>query len=204
MRTASAVRPALLAVPVFTLLLGFAYPLAVTGLARLIFPWQATGSIVTRGGRAVGSSLLGQPFRGPGFFHGRPSATVGHPCNGANSGGSNLGPTNPRLRGVVAERLDALRRDGVSSPTVPPELVCASGSGLDPHLSPAGAACQVPRVAAARRLPEEDVRRMVEARTEGRTWGILGEARVNVLLLNMDLDRRAGPSRHGEPGRSRP
>ena len=173
---------------VTTLMLGVAYPLFVTGAAQLLFPFQANGSLVQRDGHTIGSTLIGQPFSGSGYFWPRPSA-AGRGYDGAASGGSNLGPTNPALIARVdldRARLAATNRDAA----VPIELVTASASGLDPHLSPAGAAFQVPRVARERGLDEATVRRLVEAMTEPRQFGILGEPRVNVLLLNAALDER--------------
>jgi len=179
-----------------TLLTGLVYPLAVTAVARLAFPAAAAGSLVDAAGRptppgaaARGSVLVGQPFSGDRFFWGRLSATVPTPFNAAASGGSNLGPLNPALVEAAAARLEALRRAGSLGPAVPVDLVTASGSGLDPHISPAAAEFQVPRVARARGLPEAEVRAAVRRHTSGRQFGLLGEPRVNVLLLNLDLDR---------------
>jgi K+-transporting ATPase ATPase C chain len=178
-----------LMIVVMTLVLGIAYPFAITGLAALLFPAQATGSILERDGAAVGSALLGQPFDDPKYFWGRPSATAPMPYNGAASSGSNLGPTNPALADAVKARVEKLRAaDPGRSGPVPADLVTASGSGLDPHISPAGAAYQVPRVASARGLAPDRVSALVAAHTEGRQWGFLGEPRVNVLRLNLALD----------------
>ena len=171
-------------------LMGFAYPLAVTGIARVVFPRQAGGSLVASSdGRIVGSELIGQSFASPAYFHPRPSA-AGAGYDAANSSGSNLGPTSAKLRDrVIAEvaRLSADNPDAKGA--VPADLVTTSASGLDPHISPEAALWQVPRVARARDVDEERITRIVAANTEGRTFGILGEPRVNVLLLNLALDR---------------
>ncbi len=183
-----------LRVTVVTLLLtGIAYPLAVTGLARLLFPAQASGSIVRdEAGRPVGSALLTQRFSDPAYFQPRPSA-AGNGWDPMASGGSNLGPTSARLRERAQAELGRLRAANPGAPEpVPAELVTASGSGLDPHLSPAAAAWQVPRVARARGVAEARVRALVEDATEGRDLGLLGEPRVNVLLLDLALDRQFG------------
>ena len=181
-------RPALLIFLALTLVTGLIYPLVVTGIAQLAFPRQANGSILRRDGRPVASALIGQSFTAPGYFWGRPSATS-PPDNAASSAGSNLGPTNPALLEAVRARIKALRAGdpGNTSP-IPVDLVTASASGLDPHISPAAADYQVPRVARARGLPEPTVRQLVADHTEGRTWGILGEPRVNVVQLNLSLD----------------
>lgn len=182
---------AVLVVGVLTLLTGVAYPLAVTGLAALLCPHRAAGSLVFRGGRAVGSALLGQHYSDPAYFWGRGSATQPFPCNPAFSAGSNLGPSNPALLNAVERRLQALRSADPENPSpVPVDLVTASASGLDPHIGPDAAFYQVRRVSNARGAPEEAVRALVEAHVEGRTWGILGEPRVNVLELNLALDER--------------
>jgi K+-transporting ATPase ATPase C chain len=180
-------RAALVLFASFTVLTGLVYPLVVTGLAQVFFPWQANGSQVERDGRPAGSALIGQPFSGPRYFWGRPSATGPIPYNAAASSGSNLGPTNPALLERV--RGDVERLGGNAARPVPVDLVTASGSGLDPHISPAAAFYQVERVSAARGLDPATVRRLVEARVEGRTFGVIGEPRVNVLLLNLDLER---------------
>lgn len=190
-------RPALTSFMALSLLTGLAYPLLVTGLARLLFPRQAGGSLLHDGGRVIGSEWIGQSFTSPGDFWGRPSATVDadgkpQPYNGANSGGSNLAPSNPALHQAIRERIAALRAaDPEAKGPVPVDLVTASGSGLDPHISPAAAAYQVRRVARARGLDEVEVRKLVAAHLEGPQWGVLGEPRVNVLRLNLALEARS-------------
>lgn len=183
-------RPAVMALIVFTVMTGLLYPLAVTVVARVIFPHQAGGSLIVQNGRAVGSTLIGQPFEDPKYFWGRPSATGPFPYNAAASSGSNLAPTSKALHEAVRKRIDALRaaEPGVTGP-IPVDLVTASASGLDPHISPAAADYQVPRVARARGLSEESIRRLVQRFTEGRQFRILGEPRVRVLELNLALDR---------------
>jgi len=182
-------RPACLMLLALTLITGLAYPAMVTGFAQALFPHQASGSLVTSGGKVAGAELIGQQFSGPGKFWGRPSATSPQPCNAAASGGSNLGPTNPAQLKNVSERAEALRKAHGEGP-VPQELVTASASGLDPHISPAAALYQAARVARERGLDEAAVRQLIARRTEGRQLGLLGEPRVNVLLLNGDLDGR--------------
>ena len=183
------IRPALVLLGAFTLLTGVAYPAVVTAGARALFPRQAEGSLIRDGDRIRGSALIGQPFNGSGYFWSRPSAT-GPAYNAAASSGSNLGPTNPALVQAVADRIAALRStDPSNSAPVPVDLVTASGSGLDPHITPAAAAYQVARVARARNLSEAQVQQLVASHTEGRTFGLLGEARVNVLQLNLALDQ---------------
>lgn len=193
-------RPALLLLALCSLLTGLLYPLAVTGAAQLLFPAEANGSLVRRGPDVVGSRFIGQSFDDPRYFWGRPSATAPTPYNAAASTGSNLGPSNPALAEAVAGRLATLRAAdaspaAVAARPVPIDLVTASGSGLDPHLSPAAALYQVPRVAAARGLAEERVRHLVESRIEDRLLGVFGEPTVNVLLLNLALDELAAAPR---------
>lgn len=183
------IRPALILLGAFTLLTGVAYPAVVTGAARVLFPRQASGSLIRDGEHIRGSTLIGQPFSGPGYFWGRPSAT-GPAYNAAASSGSNVGPTNPALAEAVKDRIAALpASDPSNTAPVPVDLVTSSGSGLDPHITPAAAAWQVARVARARGIPEAQVRELVAAHTEGRTFGVLGEPRVNVLTLNLALGR---------------
>ena len=182
-------KPALWMLAVLSLLTGVAYPLLVTGLAQGLFPHQANGSLIERDGRLVGSGLIGQPFSAPGYFWPRPSATGPVPYNAAASSGSNLGPTNPALAAAVRERIAALRAADPGNPArIPVDLVTASASGLDPHLSPAAAGYEIARVARARGLAPAAVQQLVAAHTEGRTFGVLGEPRVNVLQLNLALD----------------
>lgn len=182
-------RPALMLLTFFTIVTGLVYPLAVTGLAQLIFPFQANGSLIVRGDRPIGSALIGQPFADPRYFWGRPSATTPFPDNAAAASGSNLGQGNPALHQQVARRIAALRAaDPKNIQPAPVDLVTASGSGLDPHISPAAAGYQVGRVARARGMDEAKVRALVIARIEERTLGIFGEPRVNVLQLNLALD----------------
>ncbi len=185
----SIIRPALVLLFLLTVITGVIYPLAVTGIAQVVFPQQANGSLIMKDGQVVGSALIGQPFDDPKYFWGRPSATAPYAYNAAASSGSNLGPTNSALRDAVEARVQALREvDPSSTGLVPVDLVTASGSGLDPHISVAAAMYQVPRVAKARGINETQVRTLVDQFTEGRTFGILGDSRVNVLLLNLALD----------------
>jgi potassium-transporting ATPase KdpC subunit len=181
-------RPAVVSLVALTLITGFLYPLVVTGLAQMLFPQQANGSLILINGQPVGSSLIGQPFDEPKFFWGRPSATSPFPYNAAASSGSNLGPTNGALMKAVQARIDAFNAADPDNPLpLPVDLVTASGSGLDPHISPAAAEYQVRRIARVRRLDETVVRRLVAQHTEGRQFGVLGEPRVNVLALNLAL-----------------
>jgi K+-transporting ATPase ATPase C chain len=182
-------RPAIVTLALFTLITGLIYPLLVTGLAQAVFPWQANGSIIERNGQVVGSELIGQPFDAPGYFWSRLSATGPYAYNAAASSGSNLGPTNPALVDAVQARIDALHTaDPGNTQPIPVDLVTASGSGLDPHISLAAALYQSARVARARGLSEEQVRSLIDEHTKGRFFGFLGEARVNVLELNLALD----------------
>ena len=183
------IRITLMALLLFTVLTGFIYPLVVTGIAQAIFPHQANGSIIVKNGKAVGSELLGQQFDDPKYFRGRLSATTPYPYNGGSSTGSNLGPNNPDLMKAVRSRIDALRAaDPGNTAKIPVDLVTASGSGLDPHISPSAAEYQVRRVARSRGMDEAKVKGLVAVYTEGRQLGILGEPRVNVLRLNLALD----------------
>lgn len=186
---AASLRSALTLFVLLSALTGLVYPLVVTGFAELLFPARAAGSILMRDGRAVGSALIGQSFTDPGHFWGRPSATTPQPYNGTASAGSNLGPLNPALVDAVKERIAALRAaDPGNDAPVPVDLVTASGSGLDPEISVAAANFQAARVARARSIPEARVRALIAAHSEGRLLGVLGEARVNVLELNLALD----------------
>ena len=179
--------PAVRMLAVLTLLFGLVYPLTMTGLAQTLFAHQANGSLIVRDGRVVGSTLQAQAFEGDGYFHPRPSAAA---YDGSDTGGSDLGPTNPTLRASFADRVEVYRKTNGLDPhmLVPVDAVTASGSGLDPHISVANAQLQAPRVAQARNLPVEEVLELVDRHTEGRTFGFLGEQRVNVLALNLDLD----------------
>jgi K+-transporting ATPase ATPase C chain len=195
------IRPAIVVLVALTLITGLVYPLAMTGIARVVFPYQAGGSVIERDGKVVGSELIGQDFTSDKYFHGRPSATtapdpndptksVPAPYNAANSGGSNLGPSNKALIDRVQADIAKLQKENAGVP-VPADLVTTSASGLDPEISPEAALFQVPRLAKARKLPEDRIRQLVEAATEGRFLGLLGEPRVNVLKLNIALDRLA-------------
>jgi K+-transporting ATPase ATPase C chain len=182
-------RTGVITLAVFTLLTGLIYPVAVTGIAQWIFPHQANGSLVIRDNQLIGSHLIGQSFTAPKYFWSRPSATAAYPYNAAASSGSNLGPTNPALEQAVQARVNDLQAaDPENRFPIPVDLVTSSASGLDPHISVAAAYYQVPRVARARTLSEEQVRRLVAQYTQGRQLGFLGEPRVNVLTLNMALD----------------
>ena len=182
-------RPAFMILVLLTIITGLIYPLAVTTIAQFAFPSQANGSLIVHNGQPVGSALIGQPFDDPKYFWGRPSATSPFPYNAAASSGSNLGPSSRALLDAVKKRINALRAadPGNTSP-IPVDLVTASASGLDPHISVAAAIYQVPRVARERELSEAVVRRLVAEHTEGRTFGILGEPRINVLGLNLALE----------------
>jgi potassium-transporting ATPase KdpC subunit len=180
---------------VTTVLFGVLYPLGITGLAQLLFPNQANGQLITKDGKLVGSAIIGQAFTGPGYFHSRPSAAgTGNGYDPTSSSGSNLGPTNKALLDRVKGSVEGLKAENPSVP-IPVDLVTTSGSGLDPHISPAAADFQVPRVARERKMSEEDVRTVVARHTEGRQLGFLGEPRVNVLELNLDLGQ-AHPVAH--------
>jgi K+-transporting ATPase ATPase C chain len=183
------IRQSVVLLALLTVLTGVVYPLVVTGVAQLVFSHSANGSLIERGGRTLGSALIGQPFSDPKYFWSRPSATTPFPDNSASSSGSNLGPTNPALADAVKQRIEALRAaDPGNTAPVPVDLVTASASGLDPHISPAAAAYQVDRVARARGLSVAEVEKRVAAATESRTFGVFGEPRVNVLELNLALD----------------
>ena len=187
--TAAVLRPALVLFLLLTLLTGIVYPLVVTAIAQVLFPHQAGGSILTRDGQPVGSALIGQSFGEPGHFWGRPSATTPRPYNGAASNASNLGPLNRALTDAIKVRIAVLHAaDPGNTAPIPVDLVTASGSGLDPHISLAAANYQAARVARARGLPLERVQALIAARTEGRLLGVIGEPRVNVLELNLALD----------------
>jgi K+-transporting ATPase ATPase C chain len=195
------IRPAILVLLMLTLITGLLYPLAMTGVAGVLFPKQAQGSLIEKDGKVIGSALIGQEFKDAKYFHGRPSATtaadpadssktISAPYNAANSGGSNLGPTSKALADRIKEDVEKLKAENPSTP-VPVDLVTTSASGLDPDISPEAALFQVPRVAKARNLPEARVRQLVTEHVQGRSAGLLGEPRVNVLALNLALDKAA-------------
>lgn len=187
-------RPAIVLLAMLTLLTGVLYPAAVTGLAQVTMPHTANGSLIRKEAKIVGSELIGQPFSDPKYFWSRASATGPYPYNAAASSGSNLGPTNPALLDAIKSRVDALHQaDPGNSAPVPVDLITASGSGLDPHISPAAAEFQVRRVAQQRKMSEQSIRELVSKFTEARTFGVLGEPRVNVLALNLALDERRNP-----------
>lgn len=200
----SILRPAIVLFAVLTLICGVLYPFAVTGIAQAAFPAPANGSLVEKDGAVVGSALIGQQFSAPGYFWGRPSATGPMPNNGAGSSGSNQGPLNPALQEAVKGRVAALREaDPGNTAPVPVDLVTASGSGLDPEISLAGARYQAARVARARGLSPGRVNAMIEQHTQLRALGLFGEPRVNVLALNLDLDREAAVADAPENGHTR-
>lgn len=193
------IRPAIILLLVLTAITGLAYPLAMTGIAGALFPAQAQGSLIEKDGKVIGSALIGQEFKDDKYFHGRPSATlapdpndsgrtVSAPYNAANSGGSNLGPTSKALADRLKEDVDKLKAENPNA-AVPVDLVTTSASGLDPDISPEAAQFQVPRVAKARSIPQDQLKRIVASNTQGRLLGLLGEPRVNVLALNLALDR---------------
>ena len=183
-------RPVLVLFAALTVVTGIVYPVVVTAIGQAVFPHQANGSLIEKGGKAVGSELIGQQFDAPGYFWGRLSATTPNPYNAQNSGGSNLGPTNPALADEVKGRLSALHdADPTNTLPVPVDLVTSSASGLDPDISPAAAAYQSARVAKARGLSADQVGALIAQNTSGRQWGVLGEPRVNVLKLNLALDQ---------------
>ncbi len=185
----SLVRPALTLFILISLVTGLLYPLAVTGIAHIAFAEQATGSLIKRGEEVIGSSLIGQSFSGPTYFWNRPSATAPMPYNAANSGGSNLGPTNPVLTETIAVRVkNLLAHHPDKKEKIPTDLVTASASGLDPHISPAAAYYQIERVAAARNIDSAIIKSLVDRSIETPQWGVLGDSRVNVLRLNLTLD----------------
>jgi K+-transporting ATPase ATPase C chain len=195
------IRPAIVLLLVLTAITGLAYPLAMTGIAGILFPAQANGSLIEKDGKVIGSALIGQEFKSDKYFHGRPSATlapdpsdstktVPAPYNAANSGGSNLGPTSKALADRLKEDVDKLKAETPNA-AVPVDLVTTSASGLDPDISPEAAQFQVPRIARVRNMPEGAVSQLVAANTQGRLLGLIGEPRVNVLALNLALDRAA-------------
>jgi K+-transporting ATPase ATPase C chain len=203
------IRPAIAMIVGFTLITGLAYPLAMTGIAQVAFPHEANGSLIERNGKAIGSELIGQNFAGERYFHGRPSATtdtdpndatktVPAPYNAGNSGGSNAGPASKALMDRITDDVKKLKAENPGA-LVPADLVTTSASGLDPDISPAAALFQIPRIAKARRVSKDRLKQLVEENTAGRTWGILGEPRVNVLQLNLSLDARFPAAANRKP-----
>ena len=185
----SEIKPAILITLIFTVLTGLVYPAAITGLSQVLFSHQANGSLITANGKVIGSSLIGQNFSKPEYFHPRPSAAGDKGYDGMASGGTNLSPTNPALQKKLTDSADAFRKENPSfSGAIPADAITTSASGLDPHISPDSALAQCDRVAKARSLPVEQVRGLVQSHIEGRQFGFLGEPRVNVLLLNLALD----------------
>ena len=185
----SEIKPAIMITLILTVICGLIYPFAITGIAQVVFPRQANGSLTMVNGQAIGSDLIGQNFASPKYFHPRPSAAGDKGYDGMASGGSNLAPTNPALDKRLAESAAAFHKENPGyTGSIPSDAITASGSGLDPHISPATALAQCERIAKARSVPVERIRALVEARTEGRQLGFLGEASVNVLLLNLALD----------------
>ena len=184
------IRPAISLFVLLSVITGLLYPLATTGIGTILFPVQASGSLIEQNHKLLGSSLIGQQFSSPGYFWGRPSATGPMPYNGVNSGGSNFGPSNPAQKSAVAERIKALHdADPTNTGAIPVDLVTASGSGLDPEISPAGAGYQIARIAKARNVSATVLAQLIVQHTSPPQWGMLGEARVNVLQLNLSLDR---------------
>jgi potassium-transporting ATPase KdpC subunit len=185
----SQLKPALILFGLLAILTGMAYPLLITGVAQLVFPYQANGSLIVQNGQVKGSALIGQQFDKPKYFWGRPSATSPYPYNASGSSGSNLGPTNPALIHIIQARVQALKQaDPSNQQAIPIDLITASGSGLDPDISPAAAYYQVMRVARVRGIPEDNLRQLVSQHIQGRELSFLGEPRVNVLALNLALD----------------
>lgn len=184
------IRPAVSMFVVLSVITGLIYPIVTTGIGKVIFPVQASGSLIEQHNKLLGSTLIGQQFSTPGYFWGRPSATSPQPYNGLSSGGSNFGPTNPAQKAAVADRIKALHdADPDNTLAIPIDLVTASGSGLDPEISPAGASYQIGRVAKARHISSQELEQLIAKNTAAPQLGVLGEARVNVLNLNLELDR---------------
>jgi len=183
------IKISLLVLLVFTVITGLIYPFIVTLIAQYLYPWQANGSLIEQDNQIIGSALIGQSFTDPDYFWGRPSATTPYPYNAASSSGSNLGPLNPDFLNAVKDRVAALKKiDGENTVAIPVDLVTASGSGLDPEISPLAAMYQVPRIARQRHLPEKEIQQLIEEQIQARKWALLGEPRVNVLQLNIALN----------------